>query len=268
MTKITNRTAGPEPTGISDVPNSLLEFVDPLEQDARHRVVLWAAPGEGKSVGAASSPDPILVISADRPGAYRYARQHHKGKVIREVRYQGPQTLEDVYRYLRDGTDTRTVILDPFQVIYDNLVDTGPKTSKGEPNWQAVNKKIIGFLYSLRDFDVNVVIVAHEKISEGDGKTYPSVGGPALINKILAECDIVAHVERVQGEDGPRWEAQLQPSGSLVCKDATGYGLGDRRPVDLAEWFSHAPKAEAVPFEGDPSLPTAEELEEAQGQLA
>jgi hypothetical protein len=269
---MTKRTEAPEPTGQSDVPNSILTFVDPAETDARHRIVLWAAPGEGKSVGAASAPAPILVISADRPGAYRYARRHHHGKEIREVRYQGPETLEDVYRYLRDGSDVRTVILDPFQTIYDNLVDTGAKNRDGEPNWQAVNKKILGFLYSLREFDVNVVIVAHEKLNDGkkgDGKLYPAVGGPALINKVLAESDIVAHVERVEGQGGEvRYEAQLQPNGFLVCKDATGYGLGDRRPLDLTEWLSHGASPSELPWDdADPSKPTAEELAEAQGTL-
>ena len=58
---------------MTDTTNLL--FVDPAETDRCFRVVLWAAPGEGKSVGAASAPPPLLVISADRPGAYRYARR-------------------------------------------------------------------------------------------------------------------------------------------------------------------------------------------------
>ena len=250
---------------MSDVPTPLA-FVDPGETDARHRVVLWASPGAGKSVAAASAPDPILVISADRPGAYRYARRHHKGKDIREVRYDGPDTLNDVYRYLRSTSDIRTVVIDPFQTIYDNLVDTGPKTGKGDPNWQAVNKKILGFLYSLREFDINLVIVAHEKINEGEGKLYPAVGGPSLINKVLAESDIVAHVERVQGEGETRWEAQLQPAGPLVCKDSTGYGLGDRRALDLSEWFSHVADADADLPWGDPGQGTPDEVAEGEQQ--
>lgn len=247
------RVEGPEPTGESDVPNTLLTFVDPHEQAAQHRVVLWAAAGQGKTVGACSAEGPILAVSADRPRAYAVARQLHPDKVIREVRYKDVSTLNSVYEYLRNaGSDVRTVILDPFQAIYDHLVETGPKRRDGEPNWQAINKAILSFLYSLREFPVNVVIVAHEKISEGEGKVYPAVGGPSLINKILAESDIVAHVERVAGEgDEVRYEAQLQPSGPLVCKDATGYGLGDRRALDLSEWFSHQKAAGAdLPWEG------------------
>jgi len=234
---------------MSDVPSLL--FVDPNEADSTFRVVLWAAPGEGKSVGAASAPDPILVISADRPGAYRYARVHHKGKDIREVRFKDSSTLGEVYLYLKgEGQDVRTIVLDPFGGIYDKLADEFP-TSDGETNWLGLNKKVTGFLYSLRELDIHVVIVAHEKLNDGkrgDGKLYPAVGGPALINKVLAESDIVAHVERVPGEDraDDRYEAQLMPSGKLVCKQSTPADLGDRAPLDLSAWF-----AAAAPDESD-----------------
>lgn len=224
---------------------SSLTFVDPDEQDARYRVVLWAAPGEGKSVGAASAPDPILVLSADRPGAYRYARRHHGGKDIREVRYENRQTLAHVHAYLKgDGQGVRTVVLDPFGGIYDRLVEEiGGREPKPE-HYQQVNKALLKFLYAMRDFDINLVLVAHERLNDGkggDGKLYPNLGGPALINRVLAESDIVAHVEREPGGQGeaPRYMAQLTPVRNLVCKESTGL-LGDRRPLDLSEWFTAA----------------------------
>lgn len=254
---------------MSDVPALL--FVDPQEADTRFRVVLWASPGEGKSVGAASAPDPIVVISADRPGAYRFARRHHAGKDIRETRFQNSDTLTEVYRYLRDQPEVETVVLDPFGGIYDKLAEEFP-TSDGDVNWMGLNKKITGFLYSLRELDVNVVIVAHEKLNDGkkgDGKLYPAVGGPALINKILAECDIVAHVERVQPrEEGEsaRYEAQLTPIRNLVCKQSTPAELGDRALVDLTAWFAAAmPDDSDLPWSDDEAQKKAEEAQEALG---
>jgi hypothetical protein len=246
---------------MSDVPS--ITFVDPDEAAGRFRVVLWAAPGEGKSVGAASAPGPILVISGDRPGAYRFARRHHNDKDIREVRFVDSQTLADAYTYLKgDGQDVRTVIVDPFGPIYDKLAEEFP-TAKGETNWQGLNKKIKGFLFSLRALDVHVVIVAHEKLNDGEGKLYPQLGGPALINTILAESDIVAHVERQADREGepPQYVAQLAPTGSHVCKESTGL-LGARRPLDLSEWFEAA-----TPDDSD--LPWSEDtvVEEIQVKL-
>jgi hypothetical protein len=137
------------------------------------------------------------------------------------------------------------VVIDPFHNIYDRLVDQAPKRPDGDPNYQAVNKRLLDFLYALRHHDVNVVIVAHEKLNDGkrgDGKLYPQLGGPSLINKVLAESDIVAHVEREPGgDDQPtRFMAQLTPLGNLVCKEGTGMELGDRRELDLAAWFAEA----------------------------
>lgn len=238
---------------------SALEFVDPAETDDTYRVVLWAAPGQGKSVAAASAPGPILVLSADRPSAYRFARKHHADKTIREVRYRGEQTLREVYQFIRDsGSEIRTLVVDPVSNIYDQLVDSAPSRGDGDPDYQAVNKKILGFVKSLRAFDINVVLVAHEKLNDGkkgDGKLYPALGGPALINKLLAEMDLVAHIERhVTGSEGDtetvKWVGQLQPRNNLVCKETTG-ALGERRIADLSRWFQVASEALA-PDDAEP----------------
>jgi hypothetical protein len=236
---------------MSDVPTPLI-FVDPAATDPTYRVCLWAAPGEGKSVAASSAPDPILVLSADRPSAYLYARKHHAGKDIREVRYAGVDTLTQVYTYLAEpGCDIRTVIVDPVSNIVDQLADVAPAGREGGPDYQWINKKMLGFVKSLRRFDVNVVLVAHEKVNDGkkgDGKMYPSLGGATLINKLLAEMDIVAHIERVtrtlsDESEETVWVGQLQPVRNLVCKESTAADLGDRRVADLSRWFALANEA-------------------------
>jgi hypothetical protein len=262
-------------------------FVDPNETDPTYRVCLWAAPGQGKSVAAASAPGPILVVSADRPSAYRFARKHHHGKRIEEVRYVDDGTLVAVYRLLTANPgEFKTVVLDPFSNIYDHLADHGPARSDGEPNYQWVNKKILGFVKSLRTLDINVVLVAHERLSEGkggDGKLYPALGGPALLNKTLAEMDIVAHIERHvtgEGENADiKWIGQIQPRGNIVCKDSTG-ALGDRRIADLSRWFEVANEALApddsdLPFgegpeaegEAEPASDDDDSAGEAEAQL-
>ncbi len=244
----------------TDIPTGLT-FVDPQEVDDTYRVVLWAPPGSGKSVVAASAPGPLLVLSADRPSAYKYARKHHAPKVINEVRYQGPESLDAVYRFLKDNPGgTRTFILDPFTNVYDALADVAPAGREGGPDYQWVNKKLLGFVKSLRIFDINVVLVAHEKLNDGkkgDGKLYPALGGPALINKVLAEVDICAHIEMRRTDDGTVTNvAQLQPTDTLVCKEsASGGALGPRRVADLTRWFELASEALA-PDEAD--LPWAE----------
>jgi hypothetical protein len=246
----------------TDIPADL-EFVDPAETDPTYRVVLWAAPGQGKSVAAASAPTPILVVSADRPSAYRFARKHHghTTETLREVRYLGPETLAQVYKYLAAHPDVKTVVIDPVSNIVDALADVAPPAKDGGPDYQWINKKVLGFVKSLRTFDVNVVLVGHEKLNDGKGgdkKLYPALGGPTLINKLLAEMDVVAHVERVPKptEDNPGaavWIGQIQPRDNIVTKDGTD-ALGDRRIADLSRWFQVASDALAP----DADLPFSE----------
>jgi hypothetical protein len=49
---------------VTDIPQGLA-FVDPDETDDTYRCCLWAAPGQGKSVAAASAPGPILAEEAE-----------------------------------------------------------------------------------------------------------------------------------------------------------------------------------------------------------
>lgn len=259
---------------MTDLPNDQLAFVNPDETADTFRVCLWAAPGQGKSVAAASAPAPILVLSADRPMAYKYARKHHGHTpvTLREVRYQDATTLDAVYRYLNSpaGHAIKTLVIDPVSHIVDALVDVAPANRDGGPDYQWINKKVLGFVKSLRTFDINVVLIAHEKLNDGkkgDGKLYPALGGATLINKLLAEMDIVAHVERVvtssDGEEKERWIGQIQPRDNIVCKDGTN-ALGDRRIADLTRWFSLASEALApdesdLPFSDDFEGPSLEE---------
>jgi hypothetical protein len=257
----------------TDIPDEFLTFVAPDETVTTYRVVLWAAGGQGKTVAAASAPSPILVLSADRPTAYLFARKHHghTPDTLRETRYKDAASLDRVYRYVKAHPEIRTVVIDPIGHIIDNLVDTAPLRADGDPDYVAVNKKVLGFVKSFRALDVNVVLVAHEKLNDGkrgDGKLYPALGGPSLINKLVAEMDIVAHVERhvTAGEDEAevvRWVGQLQPRGNLVCKEGLGV-LGERRILDLSRWFEVASEALApdtsdVPFAPDFEPATEEE---------
>ena len=84
---------------------------------------------------------------------------------------------------------------------------------------------------------------------------YPSLGGPSLINKLLAEMDIVAHIERVsratdEDPEAAVWTGRMQPHGNLVVKDGTGT-LGAIRVADLTRWFEVASSQLSAPAEED-----------------
>lgn len=248
----------------SDIPVDL-EFVDPADTDPTYRICLFATWGTGKSVAAASAPTPIVVLSADRPSSYSYARVHHGHSAtdLREVRYKGAQTLEQVYRYIKAGNDVRTLVIDPVTNIVDALLDEFPQVRDRDgsmsPDYQGVNRKLLSFLKSLRAFDIHVVLVAHEKVNDskkGDGRIYPHIGGMTLINKTMAEMDIVAHIERqIVGEEEEQQErfiGRMQPWENVVAKDGTN-ALGHARIADLTRWIDVANEALAHNTPADPA---------------
>lgn len=253
---------------MSDIPSPV--FVNPNEVATTYRFALYAASGEGKTVAACSAPRPLLAVNADRPSAFAFARKFHKlsPSDLREMRYEDETTLDSAYAYLRnEGQDVRTVIVDPLGNIYDALRLSGKfvRRDDGEIDYDAVNSKVIGFIRALRKLDVNVVLVGHEKINDSgkkkDGKVYPAFGGPTLINKVLAEMDVVAHVERYQRRDPEsgdlgevQWIGQIAPIDNFVGK---GYGnlLGDRRVLNLSRWVEllnedFKPDTSDLPWDG------------------
>lgn len=267
----------------SDIVTGLV-FVDPAAVETTFRVGLYAAPGSGKSVAAASAPTPILVVSLDRPAAYRFARTHHGHSAadLREVRYTGPETLSAVYRYLDsdEGRGIKTLVVDPVTNLYDDLRVRAPKRSDGDTDYEWVNRQVMNFVTGLRRFDVHVVLVAHEKLNDGkkgDGRAYPAFGGMTLINKVMAELDICARIERVEreveGSDDPEvlWVGSLQPRGQYVCKDGTN-ALGARRVADLSRWFAVAnaalaPDEDDLPWTGPPAPDDDSAADAAVGAL-
>lgn len=239
-----------------------LEFVDPSVGLKRCQAVIWAPSGFGKTGVLATAPAPILALTRSRPGALRFARSQHPAKDIRETRYRDLSSLSRVYRYLQaHGDEIETVAIDPFQPIFDLVVRDTPRRSDGDVDWNAVQDKILGFLGSLREFDVHVVICAQERLSDarnGDGKLYPALGGPSLINKIMDEVDIVASLHPEYDEETgaiSRVVGALHPNGNLVNKEGTGAGLPARMEANLTEWFALAtaqPEREAEPVAAAP----------------
>jgi hypothetical protein len=256
-------------TATSDIPS--LTFVDPDTVDPRWRIGLFGPPGAGKTVAATSAPWPILAVNADRPGAYRYSRRHHNDALIHEVRFQSWQTMREVYEYSRHNDGIATVVMDPVNAVYDQLVreNTGPG---GKPAWQKVNETFIDLIRAFRALDVNLVLVAHERVekdenADTEAKVYPNYGGPSLIQKVMAELDIVARVFRREptDEEPEAYMGQLVSARGYQCKDSSGR-LGRTRVADLSEWITAANASDeddTLPWDDEAAVEAVQEAFDA-----
>lgn len=237
----------------TDVPTGL-QFAEPDPIPSHFNVLLWAPAKQGKSTAAATAPGPILWLNAEGVGALGYARKiaAERGTVIHEVtvdkkRRDAVQVLDRVYQHLRAGAEPRceTVVVDTVAKVRDalieQLVDKGSSGSLRQ--YGKVADKLGGFIFTLRDFPVNLILLAHADYRESDEEgrvVLPKIGGQ-LTETIPGEVDVVAYVSPHYLEGGGvEYVGQLRDGkGRTGLGDRSGALAGDAgyRVLDLSEWL-------------------------------
>jgi hypothetical protein len=247
----------------TDIPGGII-YVQPDLAFDTFNVLLYGPGGSGKTIGATSAPGPVLVLNSEGPGGLAYARS--LGRDIREVKFTGAHILRPFCELVKAGADgAKTVVIDTVAKMYEAILDDlGGKKPQIQHYGQA-NKTIKDLVLFLRDQPVNVVLVCHEKIDEGDGDRIirPLTGGQQLPEILIGEVDVVAYCGEVAAtEDSPRrWVGQFVQERGRRAKDRSG-ALGAWRDLDLSEWlevYSSALRPD------DSDLPFAVDGEQEQG---
>lgn len=259
---------------MSDITTPLLFTAPPAVPDT-FNVLLFGKPKSGKSTAAATAPGPILWLNAEGPGALGYARKvaAQRGTEIHEVMIgtkaitpDPSAVLQQVYRHVRDGLEPRvqTVVVDTLAKVRDALIaQIVVKGSKNSlPQYGEVADKLGGFINALRDLPVNLILLAHVDVKDGeDGRIVDPLIGGALTEKVPGEVDVVSYTLAVPDEDGVhRYYGQVVEGRGRTCGDRSG-GLaadGSLRLLDLTEWLAVYRKAltpdnSDLPFDVDPA---------------
>lgn len=229
---------------------SQLNFVEPGTAPSTLNVLLYGPPGTGKSVAATSAPGPVLVLNAEGEGGLFFARRQHGNAHIREVPFVDASTLDDVYLYLKESKQIKTVVVDSVGEVHRRLLENYGGERPTLQQHGDVNLKIERFVRSLRDLPLNVILVAHEQLDDVEGEQVrrPLTGGKKLPEVVMAMVDVVAYSSVLEGgEDEPtRWVGQIVEANGRRAKDRSG-ALGKFRDLDLSEWISTATAAMAPP---------------------
>lgn len=222
-------------------------------------VVAYGAPKSGKSTFAATFPGPILWLSTQGPNALAFARKtaRERGTQILEVRMDKnaepgetshvQTVLREAIRYVRSGQEPapKTVVVDTIGQVRDalahKLVNQGSKNSMQQ--WQQVTKIVREFVNLMRDLPVNLVLVAHQDVSddpESGRLTRPLIGG-VLTEEITGEADVIAYCQPFTDADNKvRYVGQLREARGRVAGDRSGGLAGEigYRDLDGAEWIA------------------------------
>lgn len=228
-----------------------IQFVNPAEIVPRFSIMLYGRPGTGKTVGALSAPGPIVYINADRPHAASKARALFPAKDIREVAFEGRDTLTDTYLYVRNEAagEVKTVVLDTVGAAYEKILKELSRNNTGKSaglvtleNYGEANKQIAGFIESLLDLPINVVLVAHEQIDDQEASVTrrPMTGGKKLPEQLMGKMDIVAFTEVKQAEgEQPQYVGKLIDGDGYRAKGGPTFDLGEAPTIDLTNWIEH-----------------------------
>jgi hypothetical protein len=238
----------------------VLKFVEHEPAAKYWNFLLYGPAKNGKTVAACSAPGPILLLTAQGPASYRFARARF-GDKLNIVKYENRQTIAQVIAYIKaGGQGEQTIVVDTLGDIHAAaLFQAGGKKPQIQHYGQA-NDAVYDLVTDLRDLPINVVFICHEQIDdseEGGATRRPLTGGKKLPEQVMGEVDIIAYCGVVQPDEKkpPQYIGQLVQAKGRRAGDRSG-ALGSARPLDLTEWVETAntalkPDESDLPFSDD-----------------
>ena len=188
----------------SELPSVVRSIKGIEDLDENHTCLFYGKSGRGKTKTAASFPSPVLFIDINNEKGLKTVKQV---KGLKFARVKTWKDFEDLYWWLRDGQDYKTVVLDQITGLQDlgmKAVRQHFKMDDDEPfqgfkKWGKLSgdmKTWLGHYRELSDL-YNVVFIAHERAfgegEEGDDMD-PAVGArviPSIGDFVSGACDII-----------------------------------------------------------------------------
>jgi hypothetical protein len=173
-----------------------------LQDEAFARIMLLGASSTGKTTTClTTSPGPVLVINCDGRGAPQPAvREMPAGRqffvIDATTRNSWKKACETAVTLAAAGK-VRTIVVDTFTLMADNIVDEASRTLDGFDLWREVAKWLQQGIRRLKMADAHLIVVCHMDPNDDEvaGIT-PLVPGktkawlPAnLSDKVLFEYD-------------------------------------------------------------------------------
>lgn len=189
----------------SGPPDVVKGISDVGDLDENHVALFYGKSGRGKTKTAATFPAPILFIDINNEKGLKTIRRVPGVKVARVRTWAD---FEELYWWLKDGQDYKSIVLDQITGLQDlgvNHIREKRNKKSGDlfsqKNWGELSgdmKTWIGHYRELGDL-YNVVFLAHERAfdtgdDDDDNDLDPSVSArvmPSVGDFIAGACDII-----------------------------------------------------------------------------
>lgn len=183
--------------------------VDDLPPEVQ--IVLYGKAGTGKTTLAGTFPAPVLFIDIGEKGTDSVRGGGHKA-----IRIKSWEDLDKAYWYLRKegGSKFKTVVIDTVSgaqelSIKKVLIDADQEPEEGKIGgwgtmtkrmWGTVSSDLKSMIHNFRELKMNVVFIAHDRLSTVDDDDmpensgiFPSVG-PRLMPSVASVLNAAVRV--------------------------------------------------------------------------
>lgn len=152
---------------------SKLKAVKPSAIQKRAKMLFYGSAGVGKTTAAIQFPFPYLIDTEKGADNAQYVKLlEQSGGVIYQTT-DFDELVEQVYALLTETHNYKTLIIDPFTTIYNDLVEKAGRKHGTEfgRHYNEANKAVKHLLNLLLRLDMNVIITSHAKNEYASGMT-------------------------------------------------------------------------------------------------
>lgn len=181
-----------------------LKMAEPL--DVRLKMYIYGESGTGKTVTSLHFPNPLVIDTEG--GTDHYAKFF---KFYREKTSDPQQVKNLIDDLIEDPQGIKTLVIDPFSVIYDNILlrhESRMKVKSGNPNYtlqpadyKFIRAEVKGLVLRMLSLDMNIIVTARSATEYSKEEFMKIVGTKAEGPKDLPYMfDIVLELTNVDGK--------------------------------------------------------------------
>jgi len=213
----------------------MVQIFEYKPQDQPLKVLIYGKSGTGKTHLGSTAPSPIFASAEE--GLLGTSRESK----ISYATITSVKDLQDLFDFLKKGEHSfKTVVLDSISEINEIIKDKLEKDNNRpiqRADWMKVQKDIKAVFKSFKGLDMNVIIIAQEKIvSDGEEGTIsqilPSLNGKSSTD-IAYSMDVVGYC--YIDPDG-NYQVTTKPHEKLISK-CRGNFLEDVKSTDFKDWI-------------------------------